>query len=109
MSLPRSVPGLAVVLALGLVAAFALDPFARSQQPAPTDDEPPPPPAASDLAALEKTYKAELEDKKRIKLAQQMAGLPGGSDALARIVRGTNRMTSPSPPRTSCGASPWAT
>jgi hypothetical protein len=88
MALPRSVPALAVVLALGLVAAFALDPFARSQQPATTDDEPTPPPAAADLAALEHAYKAEPDDKKRIRLVQQMAGLPGGSDALARVVSG---------------------
>ena len=88
MPLRRSVPALAVVLALALVAGFALDPFARSQQPATTDDEPTPPPAASDLAALEQAYKAEPEDKKRIRLVQQMAGLPGGSDALARVVSG---------------------
>ena len=88
MLLRRSVPALAGVLALALVAGFALDPFARSQQPATTDDEPTPPPAASDLAALEQAYKAEPEDKKRIRLVQQMAGKPGGSDALARVVSG---------------------
>ena len=88
MALPRSVPALAVVLALGLVAAFALDPFAHSQRPITTDDEPTPPPAASDLVALEKAYKAEPDDKKRVRMVQQMAGLPGGSDALARVVGG---------------------
>jgi len=83
----RSTTTLALTLAVGVAASIALHPRARSQPAAPTDDEPAPPPA-SDLGALERAYKAEPDPNRRLRMVQQMAGLPGAHDALARVVRG---------------------
>jgi tartrate-resistant acid phosphatase type 5 len=77
---------LAMALAAGLAASIALSQRAVSQPAASTDDETVPPPAA-DLAALERTYKAEADPNRRLRIVQQMAGLPGAADALARVVR----------------------
>ena len=87
MAPPRPTTALAVALAAGLAAAFALHPRARSQPAASTDDETAPPPPAADLAALERAYKAEPDANRRLRIVQQMAGLPGAADALARVVR----------------------
>ena len=77
---------LAIALAAGLAASIASSQRAVSQPAASTDDETVPPPAA-DLAALERTYKAEADPNRRLRIVQQMAGLPGAADALARVVR----------------------
>jgi hypothetical protein len=78
---------LTLALAAGLAAWIALNPHARSQPAATTDDETAPPPA-SDLGALERAYKAEADPNRRLRLVQQMAGLPGANESLARVVRG---------------------
>jgi tartrate-resistant acid phosphatase type 5 len=87
MAPPRPTTALALALAAGLTASIALHPGARSQPAASTDDETAPPPV-SDLAALERAYKAEADPNRRLRLVQQMAGLPGATEALARVVRG---------------------
>jgi hypothetical protein len=85
---PRATTALAIALAAGLAASIALLPRAVSQPAASTDDETAPtPPPAADLAALERTYKAEPDPNRRLRIVQQMAGLPGAADALARVVR----------------------
>lgn len=86
MAPPRPTTALAIALAAGLAASIALSQRAVSQPAASTDDETVPPPAA-DLAALERTYKAEADPNRRLRIVQQMAGLPGAADALARVVR----------------------
>jgi hypothetical protein len=78
---------LTLALAAGLAAWIALNPHARSQPAATTNDETAPPPA-SDLGALERAYKAEADPNRRLRLVQQMAGLPGANESLARVVRG---------------------
>jgi hypothetical protein len=88
MAPPRATTALAIALAAGLAASIALLPRAVSQPAASTDDETtPPPPPAADLAALERTYKTEPDPNRRLRIVQQMAGLPGAADALARVVR----------------------
>lgn len=87
MAPARPTTALALALAAGLAASIALHPRARSQPAATTDDETAPPPA-SDLGALERAYKAEGDPNRRLRLVQQMAGLPGATESLARVVRG---------------------
>jgi tartrate-resistant acid phosphatase type 5 len=86
---PRPTPSPGFARALAVAATIALAAAAHSQPAATTDDEAAAaPPPATDLAALERTYKAEPDASRRLRLVQQISGLPGAADALARVVRG---------------------
>jgi tartrate-resistant acid phosphatase type 5 len=87
MAPTRPTTTLALALAAGLAASIALTQRVASQPAAPTDDEAPPPPAG-DLATIERAYKAERDPNRRLRIVQQMAGVPGAAEALARVVRG---------------------
>jgi tartrate-resistant acid phosphatase type 5 len=78
------VAALTVVMVVG---PFALTdaPSAWSQLGAATDDAATAPPQG-DLAALERSYRAERSDKVRARVVLDMAGLPGAAPLLAQIV-----------------------
>ena len=94
---PRSAPpaSSAWIVAAGSALALAgvLATVARAQTrppagPHPTEDEPAvsTPPSPRDVAALERAYRAEPDDRRRTVLVGQMTGLPGAAEILARIV-----------------------
>jgi hypothetical protein len=89
---PRAARALALATgsALALVAALAAAADAQAPAPGAADDDdemaPPAPAPASTLAALERAYRAEVDDRKRVVLVGQMTGLPGAGELLARIV-----------------------
>src|SRR5262245_4277084 len=80
--------------ALLALAALAAPSQAEPPPPAPaaggpanTDDAPAvAPPPRVDLSALERAYHAERDDRRRARVAADMAGLPGSAELLTHIV-----------------------
>jgi hypothetical protein len=90
MMLRAFAPGFPFLLLASMpVALGEPPPVAAPPPPAEvnTDDAPAPaPPPRADLGALERAFRAERDDRKRGRLAQEMAALPGSGELLARIV-----------------------
>jgi tartrate-resistant acid phosphatase type 5 len=84
VSIRRAIPiGLLSLAALALLGARPV----LSQLGMSTDEATPAPStSASDLATLERSYRAETSERVRARLVQAMAGLPGAAPLLTQII-----------------------